>query len=167
MANTSRKPWPARMYCSRIAPNSSWPAVSRTKEMEADCGNEAPPTNPNEPPVTRLPPTPSRPHCPAGLGCRPRCRSLCRSPQWWGHSQTRSRTGGGGKATVTSMSLQHRSCPWSLFTPLASLVSVSVCLSLYPSCLFRSLLLCCLLFGYLSCSLSQSLSLHLFLSSVL
>lgn len=29
-ANTSRKPSPERMYCSLIAPNSSWPAVSKT-----------------------------------------------------------------------------------------------------------------------------------------
>ena len=29
-ANTSKKPSPERMYCSLIAPNSSWPAVSKT-----------------------------------------------------------------------------------------------------------------------------------------
>lgn len=40
MANTSRKPLPARMYCSRMAPNSSCPAVSRTVETEREtCGS--------------------------------------------------------------------------------------------------------------------------------
>lgn len=31
-ANTSKKPSPERMYCSLIAPNSSWPAVSKTEK---------------------------------------------------------------------------------------------------------------------------------------
>lgn len=45
-------------------------------------------------PVSCLPSEPSRPYCPALRGCHPQSRSLCRNPQWWGHSQTRSRTAG-------------------------------------------------------------------------
>lgn len=41
-----------------------------------------------------LPSAPRRPHCPAGRGRHPPSRSSCRSLRWWGHSRTRSRTGG-------------------------------------------------------------------------
>lgn len=52
MANTSRNPCPARMYCSRMAPNSSWPAVSRTAETRRGEGrrvDQAPPAIPRHP----------------------------------------------------------------------------------------------------------------------
>lgn len=98
MANTSRKPCPARIYCSRMAPNSSWPAVSRTAERGK--GLLWGPGSSSSPPAPYPPSTPCRPHCPAGQGCHPRCRSLCRSLQWWGRSRTRSRTGGVGSRTL-------------------------------------------------------------------
>lgn len=56
IANTSRKPWPARMYCSRMAPNSSWPAVSRTAKRGegATIGTRLPACHPQKPSAPHL-----------------------------------------------------------------------------------------------------------------
>lgn len=80
----------------------------------------------------------TEPYCPAGSPFHPQYRSWCRSPQWWGHSLTQSRTVRHTKCYL-QLSLQYITVTLSIMWTISQNRSVSTSkYRLYPTTLYEN-----------------------------